>query len=224
MAYFDFLPNVYVGEGVNQDEAYKYRLVKNIFRRSKLRSDVDQALTAFNYYYIKDDMRPDMVAQELYDDSELDWVILTVNNIINVRDQWPLSHNDLHSYMLDKYESEEGISNVHHYETRQILDEYNRVLIPAGLKVDNNFSFEYSRVSGSNQIPTVINSRQVVAEITNYQYETKVNEEKRRIKILKPPYLSAFISDHREIMTYGRTSEYISKKLKGTYNSRVSGV
>ena len=46
----------------------------------------------------------------------------------------------------------------------------------------------------------------------------------RAIKILKPGYLSAFISDHREIMSYGRTSEYISKKLKGTYNSRVSGV
>ena len=225
MGYFEELPNISYPSLLPQSNKIEDRIeVKNIFRRSKLRSDVDQALTAFNYYYIKDDMRPDMVAQELYDDSELDWVILTVNNIINVRDQWPLSHNDLHSYMLDKYESEEGISNVHHYETRQILDEYNRVLIPAGLKVDNNFSFEYSRVSGSNQIPTVINSRQVVAEITNYQYETKVNEEKRRIKILKPPYLSAFISDHREIMTYGRTSEYISKKLKGTYNSRVSGV
>ena len=198
MAYFQELPNISYPSLLPQSNKIEDRIeVKNIFRRSKLRSDVD---------------------------SELDWVILTVNNIINVRDQWPLSHNDLHSYMLDKYESEEGMSNVHHYETRQILDEYNRVLIPAGLKVDNNFSFEYSRVSGSNQIPTVINSRQVVAEITNYQYETKVNEEKRRIKILKPTYLSAFISDHREIMTYGRTSEYISKKLKGTYNSRVSGV
>ena len=32
-------------------------------------------------------MSPDMVAEEIYDDSELDWVILTANNIINVRDR-----------------------------------------------------------------------------------------------------------------------------------------
>ena len=225
MAYFEELPNILYPSLLPQSNKIEDRIeVKNIFRRSKLRSDVDQALTAFNYYYIKDDMRPDMVAQELYDDSELDWVILTINNIINIRDQWPLSHNDLYAYMLDKYGSEEGISNVHHHETRQILDEYDRILIPAGLEVDKNFNFEYSRVSGSNQIPTVINSSQVVAEITNYQYEVKINDEKRRIRILKPAYLSAFISDHREIMSYGKTSEYISKKLKGTYNSKVSGV
>ena len=225
MAYFKELPNILYPNLLPSINKIEDRIpVKNIFKRSKLRDDVDQAITAFDYFYIEQGMRPDMVAQRLYDDPELDWVILSTNNIINIRDQWPLEHNDLHEYMLDKYGSETNINGIHHYETRQILDEYNRVLIPAGLKVDNNFSFEYSRVSGSNQIPTVINSRQVVAEITNYQYETKVNEEKRRIKILKPPYLSAFISDHREIMTYGRTSEYISKKLKGTYNSRVSGV
>lgn len=45
MAYFDFLPNVYVGEGVNQDEAYKYRLVKNIFRRITAREDLDRYTT-----------------------------------------------------------------------------------------------------------------------------------------------------------------------------------
>ena len=225
MAYFQELPNISYPSLLPQSNKIEDRIeIKNIFRRSKLRSDVDQAITAFNYYYIKHDMRPDVVAQELYDDSELDWVILTVNNIINVRNEWPLTHNDLHSYLLDKYGSEENMNNIHHYETRQILDEYDRIVMPAGLEVDKNFSFEYSRVSGSRQIPTVISSDQLVAEVTNYQYEVKINDEKRRIKVLKPGYLSAFISDHREIMSYGRTSEYISKKLKGTYNARVSGV
>ena len=57
-------------------------------------------------------MRPDMVAQRLYDDPELDWVILSTNNIINIRDQWPLEHNDLHEYMLDKYGSETNIKSL----------------------------------------------------------------------------------------------------------------
>ena len=193
-------------------------IIKNIFKRAKLRTDIDQAITAFNYYYVEQGMRPDMVAKSLYDDSELDWVILTANNITNIRDQWPLEHNDLHEYMLDKYGSEANISGIHHYETRKIVDEYNRVVIPAGLEVDVNFSFKYKNYS--NSIVTV----NPVSAITNYQYEVKLNDEKRRIKVLKPQFVSLFLSDHKNIMKYDRSSDYISSKLKSTYNPRISGV
>ena len=219
MAYFEELPNISYPSLLPSINKIEDRItVKNIFKRSKLRSDIDQVITAFNYYYIEQGMRPDMVAQEIYDDSELDWVILTANNITNIRDQWPLEHNDLHEYMLDKYGSEANISGIHHYETRKIVDEYNRVVIPAGLEVDVNFSFKYKNYS--NSIVTV----NPVSAITNYQYEVKLNDEKRRIKVLKPQFISLFLSDHKNIMKYDRSSDYISSKLKSTYNPRISGV
>jgi len=219
MAYFQELPNISYPSLLPSSNKIEDRIiVKNIFKRSKLRSDIDQAITAFNYYYVEQGMRPDMVAKSLYDDSELDWVILTTNNITNIRDQWPLEHNDLHEYMLDKYGSEANISGIHHYETRKIVDEYNRVVIPAGLEVDVNFSFKYKNYS--NSIVTV----NPVSAITNYQYEVKLNDEKRRIKVLKPQFVSLFLSDHKNIMKYDRSSDYISSKLKSTYNPRISGV
>jgi hypothetical protein len=219
MAYFEELPNIAYPSLLPSSNKIEDRiLVKNIFKRSKLRTDIDQAITAFNYYYVEQGMRPDMVAKSLYDDSELDWVILTANNITNIRDQWPLEHNDLHEYMLDKYGSEANISGIHHYETRKIVDEYNRVVIPAGLEVDVNFSFKYKNYS--NSIVTV----NPVSAITNYQYEVKLNDEKRRIKVLKPQFVSLFLSDHKNIMKYDRSSDYISSKLKSTYNPRISGV
>ena len=219
MAYFEELPNISYPSLLPSINKIEDRItVKNIFKRSKLRSDIDQVITAFNYYYIEQGMRPDMVAQEIYDDSELDWVILTTNNITNIRDQWPLEHNDLYEYMLDKYGSEANINGIHHYETRKIVDEYNRVVIPAGLEVDVNFSFKYKNYS--NSIVTV----NPVSAITNYQYEVKLNDEKRRIKVLKPQFISLFLSDHKNIMKYDRSSDYISSKLKSTYNPRISGV
>ena len=219
MAYFNELPNISYPSLLPQSNKIENRInVKNIFKRAKLRDDVEQALTAFNYYQIEDGMRPDMVAQKIYNDSELDWVVLTSNNITNVRDQWPLSNNDLHDYMLEKYGSETNILGIHHYETREVLDEYNRVVIPAGLEVDVNFRFNY--MSFSNTVMTV----NPVSSFTNYDYEVKLNEEKRRIKILKPEYLNTYISDHREIMEYEESSDYISKRLKGTYNPKTSGV
>ena len=219
MAYFQELPNISYPSLLPSNNKIEDRIVvKNIFKRSKLRSDIDQAITAFNYYYVEQGMRPDMVAKSLYDDSELDWVILSTNNITNIRNEWPLEHNDLHEYMLDKYGSEANINGIHHYETRKIVDEYNRVVIPAGLEVDVNFSFKYKNYS--NSIVTV----NPVAAITNYQYEVKLNDEKRRIKVLKPQFVSLFLSDHKNIMKYDRSSDYISSKLKSTYNPRISGV
>ena len=222
MAYFEELPNISYPSLLRGRNKIEDRVVvKNIFKRSKLRTDVNQAITAFNYYTIKEGMRPDMIAQELYGDPELDWVILTSNNITNIRDQWPLNHNDLHEYMLEKYGSEANIAKVEIYETREILDEYKRVVMPAGLRVDKDFSFEY--LNFSKQVVKVLSS-EVVAGISNYQYEVKLNDEKRRIRVLKSEYLTAFITEHREIMTYEESTDYISDRLKRTYNPRIGGV
>ena len=144
MAYFNELPNISYPSLLPANNKVEDRVtVKNIFKRSKLRGDVDQSITAFNYYYIKEGYRPDMVAEELYDDSELDWVVLTANNIINVRDQWPLSHNDLYNHILEKYGSEVNTLGIHHYETIKIIDEYNRVILDGGSEVDANFTFTF---------------------------------------------------------------------------------
>ena len=219
MAYFDELPNIFHPSLLPSSNKVEDRIaVKNIFKRSKLRSDVDQVITVFNYYYVRENYRPDMVSEEIYEDPELDWVILTTNNIINIRDQWPLNHNDLHNHIVEKYGSESNTLGIHHYETKKMVDEYNRTVIPAGLQVDANFTFQYKNYS--NSMVTV----NPVVSVTNYDYETKLNEEKRRIKILKPQFLSVFITDHQNIMKYNDSSDYISNTLKGTYNPRTSGI
>ena len=233
MPYFNELPDISYPSLLPTSNKIEDRVtVKNIFKRSKLRTDVDQAITAFNYYYIQDGYRPDMVAEEIYDDSELDWVILTANNIINVRDQWPLGHNDLHNHIVEKYGSETNVLDIHHYETIKIIDEYNRVILDGGSKVDANFTFTFVGTVSSTTGSLIkvkfggssANTITPVAAITNYDYETKLNEEKRKIKILKPQLLSVFITDHQNIMKYNDSSNYISNTLKGTYNPRSSGV
>ena len=218
MAYFDELPNIFHPSLLPSSNKVEDRIaVKNIFKRSKLRSDVDQVITVFNYYYVRENYRPDMVAEEIYEDPELDWVILTTNNIINIRDQWPLNHNDLHNHIVEKYGSEANLLGIHHYETKKMVDEYNRTVIPAGLQVDANFTFQYKNYS--NSMVTV----NPVVSVTNYDYEVKLNEGKRRIKILKPEYLSVFITDHQNNMKYKESSDFVSTKLKTTYNPRITG-
>ena len=81
MGYFKELPNLeYLSQLPDANTNETYITVKNLFKRAKLRTDIVNIITAFQYYQIKDNERPDVVASKIYDDSELDWVILITNN------------------------------------------------------------------------------------------------------------------------------------------------
>ena len=218
MPYFRELPYISHASLLPKRSRNDERLIiKNIFRRAIMREDIFNSVTTFDYYNIQENMRPDTVARVIYDDPDLDWVVLITNNITNVRDQWPLSNNDLHEMMLDKYGSYEALENVHHYETTLILDEDNRTILAEGLEVDKDFQYSYYATNST------ITTNPVVP-VTNYQYESKRNDEKRKIVLLKPTMVGVFISDMKNMMKYKKTSSYINRNLKESYNPRVSGV
>jgi len=220
MGYFRELPNISaVSLLPGRTRSDERVTVKNIFKRAKLRTDIDIATTAFDFQVIKDGERPDTVASKVYDDPELDYVVLITNNITDIRSEWPLSNRDLYTYMLDKYGSETAMQEVHHYETLEVRDDKNRTVLEGGLIVDEDFTFEYTSLGGK-----LVQVTNPVGPITNFAYETLQNDAKRIIRILKPEYLSAFISDMRRMMKYETSSQYINRTTKAAYNPREFGV
>ena len=138
MAYFNELPNLEViSRFVNTETNEDFIKIKNLWRRAKLREDIANAATAFNYYQIKDNERPDQIAKNYYGDPELDWVVLITNNITNFNEDWPLDNNTLYNYLIDKYGSEEALQEIHHTETVENRDSFNRIVIPEKIFVDN---------------------------------------------------------------------------------------
>ena len=219
MSYFRELPNIsYVSLLPNQNRSDERIEVKNLFKRAKLRTDVDQSVTAFDYYLIQDNERPDIIAERIYDSPELDWVILVTNNITSIRNQWPLGNNELYNYCLEKYGSDENIMATHHFETKETKDQYGRILLEGKLIVDENFTFTYTKDNNTSETIKPAQS------VSNFNYEQRLNEDKRKIRILKPNLLSAFITDFRNIMSYDKSSSFISRSLISSYNPRESGV
>ena len=104
MGYFRELPNIeyqsFLSDAVSSQD---YLTVKNLFRRNKLRDDLQNVFTMFDKYEIVQGARPDTVAEEFYGREELDWVVLLTAGIINVRDEWPLSNYELYKYVEKKY-------------------------------------------------------------------------------------------------------------------------
>tara|TARA_B100000575_G_C22963192_1_gene556348 strand:+ start:149 stop:814 length:666 start_codon:yes stop_codon:yes gene_type:complete len=216
--YFRNVPNFDYVSRLPNAKISDYVTVKNFFKRGFLREDIFQELSFFTKYKIKGDDRPDNVAWNFYQESELDWLVLTCNNIVNIQTEWPLTQTNFDRFLLDKYETHEKLNDIHHYETIEIKNTDGNVLLKEGLEVDKSFSMTYYDDITKKQVtPTVFTK-----EITNYQFEEKIENEKRNIYLLKPRYLNIIYDDMEEMMSYIKgSSQYKTETLKVADNIRL---
>ena len=213
-AYFRQLPNLnYPSLKNDRTSAYDYQVVKNIFKRAVIRNDIFDEVTAFTKYSVVGDERPDNVADNFYNDSTLDWVVLTTNNIVHVRDEWPMGNNDFLTYLNEKYTSEQ-LSNIHHYETEVIRDSNGKLIQPSGLTVPEGYSMTF--VDNG-----VLRTESKITSYPFLEHETNLNDAKRNIDILRQEYLNFFLEEFGNIMEYKPSNQFVTKRLKKTENPRL---
>lgn len=225
--YFRKLPSFEYVSRLPDAKISDYVEVKNLFKKGTLRPDIFQDTTFFEKYKIIGDDRPDNVAFEIYDDSTLDWVVLLSNNIVNIQTEWPLTQLSFDTYLREKYgnglNTEEEIYNniyngVHHYETIEIKNSQGVVIVPTGLQVPSTYSVNYYDSFIEQQIDT----GNIAVPITNYEYEEKLENNKRNIYVLKPRYLNIVLDDMEEMMAYKEgATQYVSDTLKRADNIRL---
>ena len=213
MGYFRELPNIlYPSFLPEKTSSLDFILVKNVFRRVKLRDDLYKNFVVFQKYEVPEGARPDTVAEDLYGSSNLDWVVLTVAGIINVRNEWPLSNRDLYNYCFNKYG--DSLNSTRFFETTEVKDNSGRLVLPKGKIVDSGFT-----IPNPSNPSTTLNP---VVGISNFIYETRINEEKRNINVLKQENITEFLDDMREIMTYQESSECVSRRVAQTENTNIT--
>jgi hypothetical protein len=213
MSYFRELPDLeYQSPFADSNSSQNYVRAKNLFRRVKLRDDLQNVFTLFNKYQIPEGARPDTVAEEVYGKADYDWVVLLTAGIVNVRNEWPLSDRDLYRYAENVYGND--LNSIHHYETTEVKDSNGRLILASGKIVDSTFT-----IPNPNNYLATLNP---VTGISNYEYETRKNEEKRSIYLLRTEYLQQYLNDMRKIMYYEKSSQYVDKKLIRTENTRIT--
>jgi hypothetical protein len=210
LEYVSRLPDAKIGD---------YIKVKNLFRKGEIRKDIFQNLAFFEKYKIVGDDRPDNVAFEVYEDSKLDWIVLLSNNILNIQSEWPLPQTDFDRFILDKYGDYNTLYNgIHHYETEEVKNSQGVTIVPAGLQVDSSYSVSYYDFFIEQQITT----GNISVPVTNYEYEEKVENDKRNIFLLKKDYVGIVLNDMEEIMEYKEgSSQFVNETLKRADNIRL---
>lgn len=213
-SYFRQIPNLdYPSLRNDRNSVYDYQVVKNIFKRAVIRDDIFNEITAFTKYSVVGDERPDQVAYQFYNDSGLDWVILATNNIIHVRDEWPMGNQDFLTYLNGKY-TEAELANIHHYETKIIRDSSGTLIQPEGKRVPAGYTVNFLD-NGT------LRSESSLTSFTFLEHETDLNDAKRNINILRPEFLGLFLENFADIMEYKPSKQFVTDKLKKTENPRV---
>ena len=218
--YFRRLPNLDYPSLLNSRESNTdYVQTKNLFRRVKIREDLFSNFMQFDRYKVQGDERPDTVSENVYGKSTLDWVILLSNNIIDIKNEWPLTQLQLNEFLNEKYTPQELVS-IHHYETLELRDNKNQLILPAGITVDEDFNMEYMSGDQIRSTNSLVDGRPIKA-VTFFDHENELNDRKRNINVLKPEFLGVFIKEFERIMKYEKSSQYVNRKLKKTENPRI---
>jgi len=215
MAYFRKLPDVLYPSLKNErNSSLDYTKIKNLFKRAKIREDLLSSFTVFEKYVIVGDDRPDNVAYTYYNDAGLDWLILITNEITNIRTDWPMSQNDFNRYLTEKYTSSE-LYQVRQYETKEVRNTSGELILPSGLVVNSDFTFQY--MDGA-----ILKTYSSLSSVTNFDYENRVNEGKRNITLIKPEFVRLVEKDLKNLFKYDSSSEFVDQRTIKTFNPRIT--
>ena len=154
-----------------------YKLLPDILRRVKLRSGIKAGQFIFQEYDVKDGERPEDVAFKWFGDPEYHWVILTTNNITDRYYQWPMTQPQFQEYIEDKY-GIASIDSVHHYE----------ITTQSG-RTTSNGPNDYSHLVECNS------DEDGAVAVTNRQYEQRLQDKYRSIRLLDQRFLPTFVSE-----------------------------
>ena len=237
MGYFKELPNIlYQSPLLHKNSSTDYISIKNLFRRAKLYDYLGNNVSIFNKFVIGDGDRPDTIAESLYNDSSLDYVVVLVAGITNINHEWPLQDFQVYDYALQKYGSESKMFEDHHYETFEIKDDKGRQILPPNLIVDKDFKMDgsalrfnstYTLISeaGNTQLDDkneyTVSTDNIARAVSNFEYEISENEKKREINVLRSGYLGIFVNDLRDVVKYDKSSGYITNNLAKTENTNI---
>ena len=146
-------------------------------KRVALRTKVRTNTLLYDTYDVKEGETPEMIADKLYDNPELHWVILYINNITDRYHQWPMNFGQFNAFIDDKYTD---INAVHHYEIAQTSGD-------TSIKIDiGTDTTGYSEAD--------------LTTITNYEFEVERQDTLRKIRLLDGAYINQFVQEFETLM------------------------
>ena len=161
------------GDGTN-------KVLPDIFRRIKIRSKLKDNYALLDKYDVENGESPETVSFKVYGSTDYWYVVCLMNNVVNRQHDWPLSYQAFEEYVNDKYDN---TGAVHHYEK---LQSSGHTVSEGPADYDHYVEVNADDPDGQS--------------VSNYEYEQRLQDQKRQIQILNPSYLPAFLEEFRKLI------------------------
>jgi len=217
--YFSILPNLKYDKKQQSFpfSSSDYILVKNFFRRFQVNPDIFDYAVFYNKMIVENNMRIEQVADKVYGSSGLDWVVAITNDITNLYQDWPVSDYSLQKWVESEYS--DPYSTIRYYEIKEdVKNDKGTIFLKKGQKVDKTFydgTFTYNNEDVNNSVSTIPGNT-ISKGISIFEDETRRNDVKREIYIIKGQFVKPLIADLKKQSTYNKCSAFVSKKVKET--------
>ena len=196
MKYFRTLPTI-----VHPDWNGNFVSATNLVTRAYLLPSLQNNVYLYYDYTVKDFDKPESISYKYYNDQYRYWMLLYANNIFDAQAEWPMQFENFILYLKDKYSSDAANasmlpivytqSTIHHYE--KIVTTFNNVendKTTITLVVDANTYLNTTQTTQSSALPdgTIVTKQIQKNVVSIYDYELKVNDDKKNIKLIKDVY------------------------------------
>lgn len=154
------------------------QILTDITTNVRIRKEVLENITLYDEYDIKEGETPEIIAEKVYGNPELHWIIMLVNQRYDYLKDFPMSSLELQQHMIEKYGAD-NLETTHHYELNGMITEAIAVIkvpkdITPLLKV-NDFLIADSINFGTN---AVTNARIESIDLVNNTVVALVNSGK----------------------------------------------
>jgi hypothetical protein len=225
--FFDSQPNFLYPDFKRKGD---FKISKNIFRRVRARDSFNAVYSSSVPYTINPGESPDRIALKEFNDPRWYWTILLLNNITDIRSEWPLAPDELDDYIDVKYGDK--IDDIRHWETDRITDVDLGIVLDQGVIIEfyqgsapqlvsgylPDWSFEYYTTSTTNNVTTqvvnTVTAAQGLTAVTNREYEYSLNENKREIILPRVRYLNLLAEELEKLLAYNTKYKINNKGLR----------
>ena len=176
MSYFNRFPMMVYDMKNNEN----YKLLPDILRRVKQRNVSASGQFIFDTYDVRNGEKPEDIAYKWFGDAQLHWVILMTNNITDRYYQWPMSQPQFQEFLEDKYDNPDGI---HHYE-----------ITKSSGRTTGQGPNDYSH------LVEVTSDTDNASSVSNREYEERLQDKYRQIKLLNQTFLSDFLEEFDKLI------------------------
>ena len=157
-----------------------FKLLPDILRRVKQRNAIKSGQFIFDTYDVKNGEKPEDIAYKWFGDAQLHWVILMTNNVTDRYYQWPMNDAQFEEFIADKYSNPDA---VHHYE---VTKDSGRTTGQG----PNDYSHKVEVNSDTDN----------ATSISNREYEERVQDKNRSIRLLNQRFLSDFLEEFDKLI------------------------